>query len=258
LFRAILTVFAISCAFGQGSDYDDGVLRFQKGDLGGAVSLLNRAARQDSGNAQVWKALGSAYAAQKLYEQAESSFRRACELDPHLKDACYYHARSLYALDRFGPSLEVLQRAVAIDPTSCNIHLAIAQTLEALESEALERSGDAEKEYRRVVSFCGTRDRKAGEAFGRFLVRQGRFQEAIPILEEVLKEFPDFVEAHIQLGRVLLEQGQTDAAIFHLERAVALAPKSSQAHLLLAKAYARAGRAAEAQPHFELAAKYEQ
>jgi len=253
LVRAILTLLATACAFGQSSDYDRGVARFNAGDFSGAVPLLTRATEARPQDARAWKAMGAAYAALGFYGRAEPAFRRACELNRNLPDACYFQARALYALNRFDRSLEVLQRVLAAEPDSCKVHIGIAEAL-----DGLGKSVEAEKEFRAGMSLCKNSDPAAGTGFGQFLIRQGRFPEAIGQLREVVQRFPDAAEAHIQLGRALLDTGETAEATIHLERAVALSPASGQAHLLLAKAYVRAGRPGDAQAHFELARKYEE
>jgi Flp pilus assembly protein TadD len=113
LVRALAAIAAAVCAFAQTTDYDQGVARFEKGDFAGAVPFLARAAEARPRNAQVWKALGVGYAAQEQYALAEAPLGRACELDPQLRDACYFHARALYALDRYEASLKALERADA-------------------------------------------------------------------------------------------------------------------------------------------------
>jgi Flp pilus assembly protein TadD len=228
------------------TDYDQGVAFFQKGEFAQAIPYLTRATGTRPQDAQVWKALGVAYAAQSRYTDAEAPLRRACELNPKLEDACYYHARSLYALDRFDESLKVLEPA----PKTWKVRLAAAQAL-----EALGRAGEAENEFRASLSLVQNNDARPGIALGLFLLRQGRHQEAIAPLEIVAARFPSSAEAHLYLGRALLERGNTSGALPHLERAVALDPASAQAHLLLAKAYVRAGRTAEAQSHFAEASR---
>jgi Flp pilus assembly protein TadD len=232
-------------------DYKQGVELFQKGQLDASVPFLIRAAKASPQDARAWKALGVVYAAQGIYDLAREPLQRACDLDPKLEDACYYYGRALYALNLFDPSLAVLTRAVAGDSRSWKIHLGIAQAL-----EALQRSREAEKEFKESLSLSQNTDPKPGVAYGLFLVRQGRFEEAVPPLEETLKRFPESAEAHIHLGRALMERNKLSEAIPHFERAVAIDPTSAQAHLLLAKAYSRAGRVAEAQPHFAAAARY--
>jgi tetratricopeptide (TPR) repeat protein len=246
-----LVLLALQTAVNS-SDYQRGIALVEKGQPQAAVPLLTRAAEASPRDARNWKALGVAYAAQKLYNVAESPFQRACELDPSLDDACYYYGRALYALNRFEGSLQVLAHAAGRDPKSWKIHLGIAQAL-----EALGRPEEALNEFTKTLALSQNSDPKPGVAYGLFLIRQGRMQDAIAPLDEVLKRFPSSAEAHIHLGRALLEQGKTAGAIGHFAIAVTIDPTSAQAHLLLAKGYVRAGRASEAQVHFEAAARYE-
>jgi Flp pilus assembly protein TadD len=250
--RGVLFCAALAIAFGQISDYQQGVSLIDKGQFADAVPLLTRATQSRPRDAQAWKALGVAYAAQQLYSDAEPVFRRACELNPQLSDACYYHGRALYALDRYEASLRALELAQRADATSWKVHLGVAQAL-----EALGRPDEAEKKFRQALSLCRNSDPQPGIAYAHFLLRQGRVTDAIVALEEILKRFPTSAEANTHFGRALLEQGNVAGAIQRLERAVAADPASAQAHLLLAKAYVRVGRTAEAQPHFDAAASYE-
>jgi protein O-GlcNAc transferase len=222
---------------------------FEKGQWDEAITALSAAVKAQPKDARAWKALGVAYATRKNYELAEPNFRRACELDAKLPDACYYHGRALYALNQFDASLEALDRASAVQPRSWRVRLARAQSL-----EAAGRAPEAEKQFTESLALSRGADPQPGTAFGLFLIRQGRVAEAIAPLEEVVKRFPSETDANIHLGRALVEQGRNDAAIARFEQALAASPGSGQAHLLLAKALVRAGRSTEAQPHFQAAA----
>ena len=231
------------CCHAQ-SDYDQGVALFQKGEFAAAAPYLTRAANARPQDAQVWKALGVTYAAMSQYREAEGPFARACALDSKLEDACYYHARALYALDRFEDSLRALEAA----PRTWKVRLAAGQAMEALSRP------EAESEIRAALSLAKNTDPRPGVALGLFLLRHGRVEEARMPLESVIARFPMSAEAHLYLGRARLELGDVMGAIPELERAVSL-DGSAQAHLLLAKAYVRAGRPEEAKPHFQEAEK---
>jgi tetratricopeptide (TPR) repeat protein len=249
LAAAFLSAPAVSA---QNSDYDLGVALFQKGEPQAAIPYLLKAVQSQPSQARGWKALGVVYAAMGKYALSEEPFAKACNLDPHLEDACYYYGRALYALDRFEPSLDVLRRALRYEPKAWKIRLGIAQAL-----EALGQAREAEQEFERTRDLCRVCDPRPGNAYALFLIRQGWMKEAVPVATEVLKQFPQSPEAHIHLGRALMEQGDSARALPLLERAVELDATSGQAHLLLAKCYVRLGRTAEAQPHFEAAAKYD-
>lgn len=168
-------------------------------------------------DAAAWRALGIKWAREANYLEAEEPFRRACELDPKLPDACYFWARVLYALDRFEPSLAALKKL----PPDARTVLAMAQA-----EEALGRAREAEAHFK-----------QAGDPvkYGLFLFRQGRLPEA----EAVLERDPRTAEAWWQLGRVRYQLGKLAAARTALERSLALDPNQEPARLLLSKIKAR-------------------
>ncbi len=85
------------------------------------------------------------------------------------------------------------------------------------------------------------RFRQAGE-----LYRQRRLDEAVQLLEGLLRAVPEFARAWFLLGFVEGHRGLFAPAARALERAAALAPGDAETHYLLAKAYTRTGRLAEA------------
>lgn len=231
------------------SDYDNAVALLERGNPRAAIPTLERLSRDTPREARVWKALGVAYASLGQYSQAEPAFGKACAIAASLPDACYYHGRALYALNRFPESLAALAKA---PQSAWSVQLAIAQAHEANGDAAL-----AEKTFRRALSTCAGRAPNPASALGLFLLRQGRLDEAEKLLRATSTTFPQAADARTQLGRLLLEKNTPAEAITHLEAALQLMPNSAQAHLLLAKALLRTGKPADAQPHFDAAAKLE-
>ncbi len=78
-------------------------------------------------------------------------------------------------------------------------------------------------------------------------LRQGRFQEALPLAERAHGLMPNFFTSRKVLGRVLLETGRIERAVQELEVGVQLKPEDPEMHFALSRAYARAGRKAEAE-----------
>ena len=78
-------------------------------------------------------------------------------------------------------------------------------------------------------------------------LRQGRYQEALPLAERAHRLMPNFFTSRKVLGRVLLETGQVERAVQELEVGIQLKPEDAEMHFALSRAYARAGRKAEAE-----------
>ena len=64
------------------------------------------------------------------------------------------------------------------------------------------------------------------------LFNQGRFDEAIPYLEDATRQDPEFAQAYLYLGRAYISQSQWRAAIQPLRAAFRLAPRESQQEIM--------------------------
>jgi tetratricopeptide (TPR) repeat protein len=186
------------------------------------------------------------YASRGDYESAEPAFGKACELQPNLEDACLYHGRSLYLLDRFAPALNELGRALKAKD-GAEVH-----RLMALSLEALGRAVEAEAEFRAALKLPhrGIGDEDPGIDYGVFLYRQGRTAEADSLLRGAVARHEDSARAHLELGCVLLALGRLEEAARELERSLGLRD-SSRGHLLLGKTYLRMGKTEAAEPHLK-------
>jgi tetratricopeptide (TPR) repeat protein len=226
----------------QGGEYQRGVQAFEQGRHEEAIALLAEAVRQAPRDAQAWKVLGVVHAARSDYREAEPPFARACELNPRLTDACYYHGRALYMLNRFEDALAPLERALRVDAVRGRAETAIAESL-----EALGRAAEAEKRFRAAIARRDAAAERARTAYARFLIRAGRTEDALVPLKEALTGNPDSAEAHFQMGRALQQLDRLEDALKHLQRAVQLEPARAPAHLLLARVYRRLGRIPDAE-----------
>jgi tetratricopeptide (TPR) repeat protein len=226
--------------------YRDGVRLFSSRQPEAAIAALRQSVALEPANAAAWKALGVVYASQGDYQAAEPAFRNACERQPGLEDACLYHGRSLYLLDRFPGALESLRRAVAVRESS-ESHRLIALSL-----EALARPSEAEPEFRAAVRLAGggTPDEDPGIDFGVFLYRQGKLEQALEPLQGALTRHPDSARAHLEMGSALLQLDRLDEAATHLERSLSIRD-APRAHQLLAKTYLRQGHPDKAEPHLK-------
>jgi arylsulfatase A-like enzyme len=77
------------------------------------------------------------------------------------------------------------------------------------------------------------------------------YEKAVPILRKAVEMRPDLTVPRYQLGSALFETGDFAAAAAQLETAVALSPRWVEAHLSLATAYARLDRLQDAIPQYE-------
>jgi arylsulfatase A-like enzyme/Tfp pilus assembly protein PilF len=80
-----------------------------------------------------------------------------------------------------------------------------------------------------------------------------RYQEAVPILDEVVKQEPHALSAYLLLGRAYVSLKEYQKAIAPLQHVVDTTPDNSLARYELGCALVKTGHWSEAAPHFEAA-----
>jgi superkiller protein 3 len=250
--EGIFQLLSAAQASAAREQFERGSRLFDQRRLTEAAAAFSEAVRLDPDFAAAWKGLGAAYAAQGNYRDAVEPFRKACSLNPRLEDACYYLARALYSLNQFEAALQAFEHALTVDRHLWRVHNGIALCF-----EAMGRAEDAEAHFREAARQDRGDSRPDADPridFGAFLFRQGRVEEAVAILRQVVPGRPS-ARANFELGRALVHLGALDEARIHLEQAVKQDPGHAAAHLLLGKVYFRLGRIEEAERHIRLGEK---
>ena len=215
------------------------------------VALSGRAAQDISAGLAALEEGRAALKARNM-EAAAAAFGKACALAPSEADSCYYSAQTLHMLGRFDESQRAFERALehATAEGKARIHRAAALNL-----VGLGQPEKAEIQFQAAVrSYLdhapGPEDPRVD--YGAFLVRQGRTEDALPLLEKAAKAKPGSARAHAELGKALLDAGKAQAAAKSLERALALDPSAWAIRLILGRAYLQLGRTQEADREFML------
>ncbi|HTI49915.1 MAG TPA: sulfatase-like hydrolase/transferase, partial [Planctomycetaceae bacterium] len=90
----------------------------------------------------------------------------------------------------------------------------------------------------------------AGLLLGECLAQAGRLDEAVTTYRSVLAARPDFVGANFSLGRILASQGQFEQAVAEFRAFIKQDPSSATVHFELAQALAALQRFQEAIPEY--------
>ena len=85
------------------------------------------------------------------------------------------------------------------------------------------------------------------------LLAQGKRDQAVTLLRDLIHADPRNADARLLLGSVLMENGERSESIAQLSEAVRLLPKSAEAHNALGEAYNAFGETSAARPEFERA-----
>ncbi|NOT01085.1 MAG: tetratricopeptide repeat protein [Phycisphaerales bacterium] len=137
------------------------------------------------------------------------------------------------------------RQALAVKPDS-----AIHQFLVGTELAVLGRDDEAIKHLQRAVELR-TAYSQARHHLALLFAKIGRAQDAYTQWELVLADEPGNVEALVGLGTFLVRRGRFTNAVGYLERAVQLKPADAETHYQLASAHAGAGNAAAAELEIE-------
>lgn len=212
--------------------YRRGVELFAQDRAEEAIPHFAEAARLAPEVAQYWKALGAAHARVEDYHGSIEPFRRACELDPRLPDACYYLGRAYYAADLYERAIEPLKRALRYDVLKGRAEAALGQCY-----EALMQPEEAERWFRSAIRRQEKGRQMAHLAYARFLTRQGRAAEAVPVAEAAQQ--PESAEARFELAFALSQCDRLEEALRAVERALELRKDYEEAFVLRSKIRAR-------------------
>ncbi len=111
---------------------DYGVQLYYCNELGQALQVLEEAAKNAPGSAEIWNNLGVVYAALGHTEKSILAFEKAAERNPHLVDVL--NNRGVLALLDTTPeaALELLEQAGDLNPQSLPILLNLAQAHRSL------------------------------------------------------------------------------------------------------------------------------
>lgn len=223
-----------------------GSLLLRRGDFGGALAALERAAVLE-GIPAYDRHLGMALAATGRNEEAVKAFSRALETSD---DAALLNdlGKAFANLGRMEDAVDYFRRAVAKMP---NFVSALANLGQALIS--LGRFEQALQPLTRALELGAGQADDVPYSIGRALYGSGRVEEALPYYESAIRDDPTHLRAHNDLGAALTELNRPNPAVKVLKGAIKLEPNSAELHFNLGNAYTRQRRVANALHAFERA-----
>ena len=165
------------------------------------------------------------------WRRAETAYRRAIELNASYPTAHSMYAMYLVAMKRFEEATQHMKRAAELDPSSLAIHTGVGRVL-----LYARRYADAAAQYSKTLEM----DPKFAQAlfdFGFTRAAQGRFDEAIALLDRGLKSAGEDAGALAQIAYVYRLAGHTQQATLTLEGLEQLSTKRYVSPYFLAVAH---------------------
>lgn len=233
--------------------------RERSGDLPGATEAMRRASEEIDAPPKEraiphWR-LGYWLLDQGDAGAARSAFEHAVALDEDSSAAWFGLAEAALRLDDPAGAIDILERRSLLRGAERGAgHALLAAALRALgrfdaADEALRNAAPGRPAWRdtllagvsRARSEVGSIELSAGR-----LIREGRYAEALPLLQRMLATAPDDRRALNLLGTSYLRLGRHDEALRHLGDAVRIHPRHAQSRLNHAAALFEAARRAAA------------
>jgi protein O-GlcNAc transferase len=219
---------------------------------GAAIIHMKQAVAADPRNAGALDDLGSLYAMQKDWRNAEESFHAALAVNPSLASAHLHLGLALGAEQRPGAAEELseeLNRAYQLDPDNPTINLELGRLLAA--------NGDDQQAIQLLQRAYALMPQSADAAYqlGLALQRSNRMSEAIPLFQSAAAADPNNPDILANLGMALCQQQKATQAVPLLQKAVQLAPNKPIAHQNLAAAYIQLSQFDDAVSELRIALK---
>jgi Tfp pilus assembly protein PilF len=203
-----------------------GVTYFAVGDFVAAEKELQRALELKPDSANVLNALGCVYILEDRSEEAAKAFQSAIAFKPQWTDPHFNYGRLLKKTGQNDEALTEFQTAVEAGPLNGTARLYLAQ-------ELAERGQDseAEAEYRRSIQLLPSLT--ARRNLVDILLKTGRDDAAVAMLQQMAKEYPYDSTTHVKLGRLLEKEGKSAEARKEYQASLVTDPANSEAQAAL-------------------------
>ncbi len=181
---------------------------------------------------------------------AETSFRRAIELDPKAEAPRYSLGRLLYQAGRRDDALAQFESVVGDHPASFRAWDNIG-----LCREALGQKDAAIQAYLKAISLV-SQDHPAMEwpyvNLANLLLNEGEARRAFDLAVTAAERNPNSAQAYFLGGKALVKLDQPEKSLRWLRQAAQLDPNYSQPHYLLGQVLRKLGRIEESNQEYEL------
>jgi tetratricopeptide (TPR) repeat protein len=168
--------------------------------------------------------LGCVYMEQDRYAEAEATLKRAIAEKPTWTDPHFNYGRLLKKTGRNDAALSEFQKAVEMGPANATARLYLAEEL-----EERGRIGEAEAQYRESIQLSPSASLKAQQNLTDLLLKSGRDEEAITMMERMAVDYPFDSTTHLKLARSYEKQGRIREAERDYQRTLETDPANAEA-----------------------------
>lgn len=196
--------------------FEKGMRYYNKGKLNEAISYFKRANKFDDKNCDILCQLGMSLSEDGQFEEANKVFEKILYIDSTFDDCYYFMANNFAYLGLFDEAKKYAQEFLQTTDDQILIN-EIEELLEIVCME--EEEGDFLPQDDLIV--------KQEEAM--LLIRQGNFEDAVILLEDVIDEYPKCWAAYNHLSIALFQMSAFTEALRVVENLLEQNPGNLQA-----------------------------
>jgi tetratricopeptide (TPR) repeat protein len=189
-----------------------GAAQFNAGAPEASLATLEAAVAADSSQTEYLRTLSRVAEELDRYDVVARACRRIVTLEPADGEAWFQLGAAEARLGRFGPARRALQEAEALNPVRPGMVF-----LKGWVAEGLNQPDSAIVLYREHLAMHGGDDMTRRRLVGLY-IRQGRWKEAAPELEQLLSRQPSDPDLLADLADVQFHTGKADQAMRTIER----------------------------------------
>jgi tetratricopeptide (TPR) repeat protein len=212
-----------------------------------ASPYLKRATDQDPNNLTLLLTLAHSCLFSGQYPCVQDAYHRIIALNAESAEADMLMGEALDAMKDPVGAIRELRAAVAADPKQPNVHFALGYLLWTngqYPEAAQEFQEEIDNNPAHLQAMLYLADSK---------MQMNRMEEAKPLLERLVKIYPNNAMEHLDLGIVYADQDRKQDALRELQTATRLDPNNVNAHWRLGRLYRSMGRVPEAKAEFDKA-----
>ena len=196
----------------------------EQDDLDQPVALLREAIELDPKNATAYEALGVFLSKQNKLDEAISLMKRLVEIDP--EEIMAHSNLSVYYMQQ--GRIEDAEREKG-EATALQFEKAIAENMAKKTTEDKVKQDLAEREQKislfKQVLEIDPIDQVANFGLGSVYHDLKRYEEALPPLQTVIKEYKDYSAAYVLLGKTMEKLSRQNEAIQTYREGIAVASR---------------------------------
>lgn len=258
-----------------------GLAYLSEGQNARAVRQLRGVAEEQPAIAEVHRALGMALEASGKISEAQAQFETALTLDPGSAFSLFHRGLTLEGQGRLTAAIASYQQALNLSPGDVDYACAIAnaylksgnanKALTILQPLTAAHTDSALLWYNLGIVYSRTQDSKsaidsfqqalhldprnddARKFLARSLIDASRFQDAEPLVNDLVERSPDNSEYRYLRALAYRGEGKFRAAIIDLKKAAVRKPNDFDVEYNLGFCLAQAGQPKEAEVHLETA-----